>query len=102
MGIHAGKFLEDDGLVHSIQRSTRGSSRRAEMFCFQREQTRRPDAGAGRSAPKRVCGKEEVTAHPQDVRLHQLKGIGQYRKRLGALGRQPDLAARPPQREFRR
>jgi hydroxylamine reductase len=49
-----------------------------------------------------VCGKEEVTADLQDVLLHQLRGIGQYRKRLGALRRQPDLVARPPQREFPR
>jgi hydroxylamine reductase len=49
-----------------------------------------------------VCGNEEVTADLQDVLLHQLKGIGQHRNRLGALGRQLDLAARPPQREFRR
>ena len=72
------------------------------MFCFQCEQTGRTRVGAGCLGPKGVCGKEEVTADLQDVRLHQLKGIGQYRKRLGALDGQSDLAARPPQREFRR
>ena len=62
------------------------------MFCFQCEQTRRTEAGAGCTGPKGVCGKDEVTADLQDLLIYQLKGIGQYRTRLGALGR-PDREA---------
>ena len=61
------------------------------MFCFQCEQTMRPEAGrtdaaAGCATAKGVCGKDEVTADLQDLLIHQLKGIAQYRTRLGALG----------------
>nr|WP_294516833.1 hydroxylamine reductase [uncultured Rhodopila sp.] len=61
------------------------------MFCFQCEQTMRPEAGqtgagAGCSTAKGVCGKDEATADLQDVLIHQLQGIGQYRTRLAALG----------------
>ncbi|MGC9271797.1 hydroxylamine reductase [Acidiphilium sp.] len=56
------------------------------MFCFQCEQTLRTDAGAGCASVKGVCGKDEVTADLQDVLIHQLKGIGQYRVRLATLG----------------
>jgi hydroxylamine reductase len=56
------------------------------MFCFQCEQTMRTDAGAGCSTAKGVCGKDEATADLQDVLIHQLKGIGQYRTHLAALG----------------
>ena len=53
----------------------------------------RPDEQMRRcSGPKGVRGKEEVTADLQDVLLHQLEGIGQYGKRLGAL-RRPDREA---------
>ena len=62
------------------------------MFCFQCEQTRRTDAGPGCTSGKGVCGKDEVTADLQDLLIYQLKGIGQYRARLGALGR-PDREA---------
>jgi len=62
------------------------------MFCFQCEQTRRTEAGSGCTGPKGVCGKDEVTADLQDLLIYQLKGIGQYRTRLGALGR-PDREA---------
>ena len=62
------------------------------MFCFQCEQTRRTEAGAGCTGDKGVCGKDEVTADLQDLLVHQLKGIGQYRTRLGALSR-PDPEA---------
>ena len=67
------------------------------MFCFQCEQTMRPESGqpataAGCATAKGVCGKGEATADLQDVLIHQLKGIGQYRTRLGALGR-PDHEA---------
>ncbi|MGC2203275.1 MAG: hydroxylamine reductase [Stellaceae bacterium] len=62
------------------------------MFCFQCEQTRRTEAGPGCTGPKGVCGKDEVTADLQDLLIYQLKGIGQYRTRLGALGR-PDREA---------
>ena len=55
------------------------------MFCFQCEQTMRTEAGAG-CTTKGVCGKDEATADLQDVLVHQLKGIGQYRTRLAALG----------------
>jgi hydroxylamine reductase len=57
------------------------------MFCFQCEQTRRTEAGAGCTGAKGVCGKDEVTADLQDLLIYQLKGIGQYRTRLGAFGR---------------
>nr|WP_294502487.1 hydroxylamine reductase [uncultured Rhodopila sp.] len=56
------------------------------MFCFQCEQTARTDAGAGCSTAKGVCGKDEATADLQDVLIHQLQGIGQYRTRLAARG----------------
>src|SRR5271165_4388108 len=62
------------------------------MFCFQCEQTRHTEAGPGCAGPKGVCGKDEVTADLQDLLIYQLKGIGQYRTRLGALGR-PDREA---------
>jgi hydroxylamine reductase len=62
------------------------------MFCFQCEQTARTEADAGCSTAKGVCGKDEATADLQDVLIHQLKGIGQYRARLGALGK-PDHEA---------
>ena len=66
------------------------------MFCFQCEQTMRPEArtpevgqpaaGAGCATAKGVCGKDEATADLQDVLIHQLKGLAQYRTRLAALG----------------
>ena len=61
------------------------------MFCFQCEQTMRPEAGrtdvaAGCATTKGVCGKDEVTADLQDLLVHQLKGIAQIRTRLSALG----------------
>ena len=55
------------------------------MFCFQCEQTTRTESGAG-CTTKGVCGKDETVADLQDVLVHQLKGIGQYRTRLAALG----------------
>jgi hydroxylamine reductase len=56
------------------------------MFCFQCEQTMRTEAEAGCATTKGVCGKDEATADLQDLLIHQVKGIGQYRARLGALG----------------
>ena len=56
------------------------------MFCFQCEQTMRTEAGAGCSTAKGVCGKDEATADLQDVLIHQLQGIAQYRTLLAALG----------------
>ena len=56
------------------------------MFCFQCEQTTRTETGAGCATAKGVCGKDETTADLQDLLIHQLKGIGQYRTRLAALG----------------
>ena len=57
------------------------------MFCNQCEQTMRTPAGAGCAAAMGTCGKDQVTAELQDLLIHQLKGIGQYRTRLAALGR---------------
>lgn len=56
------------------------------MFCFQCEQTNRTETAAGCATAKGVCGKDEVTADLQDLLIHQLKGIGQYRTRFAALG----------------
>jgi hydroxylamine reductase len=64
------------------------------MFCFQCEQTMRPEgrpdgqnaADAGCATAKGVCGKDEATSDLQDVLIYQLQGIGQYRTRLAALG----------------
>lgn len=56
------------------------------MFCFQCEQTMKTEAGAGCAATRGVCGKDEVTADLQDLLVYQIKGIGQYRKRLAAAG----------------
>lgn len=62
------------------------------MFCIQCEQTARTDTSAGCSAPKGVCGKDEVVADLQDLLIYQVKGIGQYTTRLYALGA-PEPAA---------
>ncbi len=56
------------------------------MFCFQCEQTNRTETAAGCATTKGVCGKDAVTADLQDLLIHQLKGIAQYRTRLAALG----------------
>jgi hydroxylamine reductase len=56
------------------------------MFCFQCEQTRHGKAGAGCATGTGACGKDEVTSDLQDLLIHQLKGIAQYRGRLAALG----------------
>ena len=53
------------------------------MFCFQCEQTRR---SKGCSTQVGACGKEADVADLQDLLIHQLKGLAQYRKRLAALG----------------
>ena len=62
------------------------------MFCYQCEQTTRTEAGAGCATAKGVCGKDEATADLQDLLIYQVKGIGQYSKRLHELGK-PDAAA---------
>ena len=62
------------------------------MFCFQCEQTMRTPASAGCATAMGVCGKDQVTADLQDLLIYLLKGIGQYRSRLSALGR-PDREA---------
>ena len=62
------------------------------MFCYQCEQTTRTEAGARCATAKGVCGKDEATADLQDLLIYQVKGIGQYSKRLHALGK-PDAAA---------
>jgi len=62
------------------------------MYCFQCEQTMQTAAGRGCAAAIGTCGKDEITADLQDLLIHQLKGIAQYRTRLGALGR-PDYEA---------
>jgi hydroxylamine reductase len=46
----------------------------------------RTEAGAGCATDKGVCGKDAATADLQDVLIHQMKGIGQYRTHLAALG----------------
>jgi len=53
------------------------------MFCFQCEQTRR---SKGCSTQVGACGKEADVSDLQDLLIHQLKGLAQYRKRLAALG----------------
>ena len=62
------------------------------MFCYQCEQTTRTEAGAGCNTAKGVCGKDEATADLQDLLIYQVKGIGQYSKKLHELGK-PDAAA---------
>jgi hydroxylamine reductase len=63
------------------------------MFCFQCEQTRRTDEGAGCFIrDKGACGKDATVSDLQDLLIHQITGIGQYRQRLAALGR-TDAAA---------
>ncbi len=52
------------------------------MFCFQCEQTSK---GTG-CISKGVCGKEETTAHLQDLLVHAAKGIAQYAARAAKLG----------------
>ena len=59
------------------------------MFCFQCEQTRR---SKGCATEVGACGKDAVVSDLQDLLIHQLEGLGQYRKRLAALGRS-DAAA---------
>lgn len=62
------------------------------MFCFQCEQTMRSDTAAGCATDKGVCGKDAIVSDLQDLLIHQIKGLAQYRKRLAALG-QTDAAA---------
>lgn len=62
------------------------------MFCYQCEQTYRSDAGLGCSSAKGMCGKDATTSDLQDLLIHALKGIGQYAKRLRALGKPDDAA----------
>jgi hydroxylamine reductase len=58
------------------------------MFCFQCEQTRRTDEGAGCFIRnKGACGKDGVVSDLQDLLIHQITGIAQYRKHLADLGR---------------
>jgi hydroxylamine reductase len=52
------------------------------MFCFQCEQTAK---GTGCSSFS-VCGKDEPSAHLQDLLLHLAKGIAQYAHRARQLG----------------
>jgi hydroxylamine reductase len=62
------------------------------MFCFQCEQTMRSDTSAGCATDKGACGKDAIVSDLQDLLIHQIKGIAQYRKLLAALG-QTDAAA---------
>src|SRR5690349_19232234 len=62
------------------------------MFCYQCEQTARPESGAGCAAAKGVCGKDAVTADLQDLLVHAVKGIGTYARRARALGVADDRA----------
>jgi hydroxylamine reductase len=57
------------------------------LFCFQCEQTRETETGAGCVTKRGACGKDAVVSDLQDLLIHQITGIGQYRKRLSALGR---------------
>jgi hydroxylamine reductase len=56
------------------------------MFCFQCEQTRQTELGAGCSTGRGACGKDATVSDLQDVLVQQIIGIAQYRKRLAALG----------------
>ena len=56
------------------------------MFCYQCEQTARPDSGNGCAGAKGVCGKDPITADLQDLLVYAIKGIAQYARRARALG----------------
>ena len=53
------------------------------MFCYQCEQTRK---SKGCATEVGACGKDAVVSDLQDLLIHQIEGLGQYRKRLAALG----------------
>src|SRR5690242_378931 len=56
------------------------------MFCYQCEQTARPESGPGCAVAKGVCGKDAVTADLQDLLVHAVKGIAHHARRARALG----------------
>ena len=62
------------------------------MFCFQCEQTRKTETGGACLRDVGACGKDAATSDLQDLLIHQVKGIGRLRTRLGALGRSDEAA----------
>ena len=55
------------------------------MFCFQCEQTRQ---SRGWLRPRSArAARKRIVSDLQDLLIHQLEGLGQYRKRLAARGR---------------
>ncbi|MDQ2081323.1 hydroxylamine reductase [Xanthobacteraceae bacterium Astr-EGSB] len=57
------------------------------MFCYQCEQTRQTEQGAGCLTKRGACGKDATVSDLQDVLIHQITGIAQYRRLMAALGR---------------